>query len=53
MRAFTIDFRMFGIQKANVEDISVKEINTELICLSIGQRKIKQFELLYNNMQSH
>jgi hypothetical protein len=36
-----------------VDDIKVKEINTELIAKCVGERKIKQFELLYNNLHSH
>ena len=53
LKAFTVDFTYFNIQMANVDEIQVKEVNTEVIADTLGQRKIKQFELLYNNLYSH
>jgi hypothetical protein len=48
MKGYTIDFREFGPQGSSA-DIKIREIDTTTIILKIGERDIKQLQMLYNN----
>lgn len=49
-----IDFRQFNLLTARAaEEIIVRPVDTTVISGKIGQRKIKQLELLYNNVKGH
>ena len=53
IQALIVDFRNFNPSTGTAADIEIKEVNTEVMSEVIGNKKIKQLKLVYNNIEAH